>query len=265
MAGGRKEIKTHYQFKLIRTQLHYKLGINTHDTIKISANTLWKSVSRGSKIDADLQRYQLQITTRSSMGSNEGIFLVFYDDEGLLAGGAVIYFFLSRHVDYMIPYCGDDFVSVYATIPANQDTVWSIHRTAYGLKIEYNGRVLVDYHTSVWCKSYWERRVTKFEFHYSDDASKTYRIISPGIFSLELQFVHALFDAWNMSNCLLSLSFILIEHNRHRVCALFFMNQELNMLAPSCNTYLTALSSYISLQINGDIPKSHKNNGGVPK
>ena len=131
----------------------------------------------GIKIDADLQQYQLQITTRSPLGSRQQIKLWFYGAEGWdLAGGITIYF--SRQ--YWIPFCTKKFITFPTTLPTDQDKVWSIWMTEIGLNIECKGVLLVEYDTSVCDATRWSKEVKAIEFDYSD-YSKEYRIISPGM------------------------------------------------------------------------------------
>ena len=131
----------------------------------------------GIKIDADLQQYQLQITTRSPQGRGQLIKMWFYGDEGWdLAGGISMY----NSPQYWIPFCTGNFDTFPQTLPSDHDKIWSIWRTEIGLKIECNGVLLVEYDTSICDSSHWSKEVKAIEFDYSD-YSKEYRIISPGM------------------------------------------------------------------------------------
>ena len=143
----------------------------------------WKNITKGQKIPVDLQKQQLLIKTKSAVGSRDDIFIFFYDGSGL-AGGLTVYF--SSPIKYWLSYCNSSFYNFPVAPPIAVEDTWAFSRTKTGIKIECNGKIVLETDVSPSnCddsnSDFWSREVKKVEFSDSDSASLQYRLDPPGL------------------------------------------------------------------------------------
>ena len=133
----------------------------------------WTDVSRGTKIDYDLEAHPLQIKTDSAAGSSEEVQVQLYTGDNTIGS---IYLYFS---EYFIESC-NTYVSGYpvATPPAEQDKIWTISKTSTTLKIVCNGVEVLTYtfseSTQGNCPIKWSQDVTGIQFP-SGQAADGYR------------------------------------------------------------------------------------------
>ena len=149
----------------------------------------WIQVPHGRKFKIDLQREPLEIFTDSKLGSDDQVRVLFFNGNNDPAGG--IYISFSSPPRYMVPYCAlwkkffwKD-AKYLRTVPQNK--VATIERTEHGVRIQYDGIKVLDFHLSnLTCTrrtnwaDYWGQEVEKVEFHGTlDTASKSCRVQTP--------------------------------------------------------------------------------------
>ena len=149
----------------------------------------WVKVPRGHKFKLDLQQEPLEVFSNSKFGSGDQLRVNFYDSRKDPAGG--VYISLSSPPRYMIPYCvlwrKFHWKDAKLIQSLQQEKVATIERTLTGVRIQYNGAEVLDFHLSDetcthrhnW-RDYWDRQVDRVEFHPSlDTASKSCRVQTP--------------------------------------------------------------------------------------
>ena len=141
--------------------------------------TGWKSVERGVKVNFDLETISLFIKTNSAVGSNEKVWIEFYEAQDEVAGGFFIIFEPSPR--YSLWYC--QLWTVFPKkLPTESDKVWKITLTkSSGIRIVIHcndAEVLNVLMSDTTCNSgwnkYWSRDVEKIEFTTDDTASDFY-------------------------------------------------------------------------------------------
>ena len=137
----------------------------------------WTRVTKDVKIAADLQQNKLQIKSSAVEGGMKYVYLLFYGEDGWLAGGFDIWFY--SPVKYWISFCESEYYDFSTTLPTDVEKVWSIAKVGTMLNVECNGVLVVEFDTSQ-CDSYWEREIKQIEFDSVDDASEHYQIVSQG-------------------------------------------------------------------------------------
>ena len=136
-------------------------------------------MKRGVDVNVDLETTELFVKTSSAVGSNEYVWVQFYDAQDELAGGVFIVFEPSPRC--MIWTC--QLWSVFPkTLPPESDKVWVITLTKIsGIRIVIhcnNEEVLNVLMSDTTCNqgwnTFWNRDVVKIEFPLDDTASNFY-------------------------------------------------------------------------------------------
>ena len=144
--------------------------------------TGWIAVQRDGLIDFNLEQYSLNITTDSTLGSDDKVAVWFYTSQGVYAGGLSLYF--SSTPQYWIGYCSSGYTNFSTNLPPDNDKVWRItlSRTS-GIRLVVHCNevevlnILMSDSTcgsSVW-SDYWSREVAKIMFPSFDTASDYYQ------------------------------------------------------------------------------------------
>lgn len=144
----------------------------------------WKNITKGQKIPVDLQKQQLLVKTNSTVGSTDRITIFFYESEYRQAGGVSVSFY--SPIEYWIFYCNASFYKFPVTPLIAAEDTWAFSRTKTGIKIECNGKIVLETDVSPSnCddsnSDLWSREVKKVEFYDSDSASLQYRLDPPGL------------------------------------------------------------------------------------
>ena len=144
--------------------------------------TGWIAVQRNVLIDFNLEEYSLNITTNSTLVSNDVVFVLFYTSNGDYAGGLYLYFY-STPV-YKIEYCSSDHTNFPTNLPSDNDKVWRVTLTrTSGIRLVVHCNevevlnTLMSHSTcgdSRW-STYWSREVAKIKFLSYDTASDYYQ------------------------------------------------------------------------------------------
>ena len=145
-------------------------------------------------IPAVLQQSRLQIKTTANPGSWKQVWMYFYSDiDYELAGGLIIAF--RDPIAYWVTYCEDVFTPLPTTPPTDVTKVWSIYRTGKALRVQCNGKLVLDYDISHCTnQNFWSREIKQIKFSGSDTASEQYRIISQGKLEKITQIVKTLMN-----------------------------------------------------------------------
>ena len=133
---------------------------------------MWNPVVRDKYIPADLETSYLHLRTTSTAGSGDKTLIWYYDEEGRVAGGIVIWF--TSPVKYMIGYCQQYVTTFPTSLPAEQDKHWVIEKRGNRTVIYCNGKQVLDitassetcdnpYIGDTW-DTYWGREVSKIKF-----------------------------------------------------------------------------------------------------
>ena len=87
----------------------------------------WIAVHRGVLIDFNLKQYSLNITTDSTLGSDDNVNVEFYTSQGDEVGALALFFFPTP--EYRIWYCNADWTKFLTTLPPDNDKVWRVTLT----------------------------------------------------------------------------------------------------------------------------------------
>ena len=149
--------------------------------------TDWKAVQRDVKINYNLMTNPLEIRSDSELGSGNEVDVSFYTSHGEDAGG--VRFKLTSPPQYYIYYCRS-WTNFPTDLPTARVKVWRImvirSSGIIGLLILCNGEKVLNtvlsetVCTSSYWNTYWNRDITKIEFHYDDTMSDYYRPYQPG-------------------------------------------------------------------------------------
>ena len=132
------------------------------------------------KIQWNPDTQNITVTTNSTVGSDEKVFVWFYDNAGNSAGGVDIYF--NTPIQYYIGWCSTAWNNFPVSLPAAPDKTWTITYNTAGkrLALYCNGVQVLDVQVSDsectrsdW-RTVWERKPTQIYFHSSDTASDSY-------------------------------------------------------------------------------------------
>ena len=140
------------------------------------------AVQRDELIEFNLEEYSLNITTDSTLGSDDRVRVFLYTSLGNSAGGLDLFFFSTSQ--YYIWYCNTDWTNFLTTLPPDSDKVWRvtlIRTSGIRLVVHCNEEevlnTLISGSTcgdSRW-STYWSREVAKIKFRSSDTASDYYQ------------------------------------------------------------------------------------------
>jgi hypothetical protein len=152
-------------------------------TVDISTD-IWKPVKRGVKIPVELETSYLHVKTNSEVGSRDETRILYYDEEGRVAGGIVIEF-SSPRVKYNLFNCQGSNTIFPHTLPTTVNKVWTIEKRGYRTRMFCNEVLVLDItasdttcEKSVW-ETDWGREVVGIEFPKSkhwNSASHMYMI-----------------------------------------------------------------------------------------
>ena len=124
----------------------------------------------------------ITVSTDSEVGSNEKVFVQFYDKDGNYAGAVVIYFFTP--IQYKLRYCRSSYIP-FSTLPTEKQKTWIIRYdyTKGSVVIHCNEVEVVNVLLSDGeCDGYttwrynWEKPTTQIKFPSADAASDSYCI-----------------------------------------------------------------------------------------
>ena len=142
----------------------------------------WIAVQRDVKIDFNLEEYSLNITTDSTLGSNEGVAVKFYTSQGDWAGTLQLYF--TSPLQYTIGGCITDWTNFPTNLPPDNDKVWRVTLTRTSgirLVVHCNEEEVLNFlfsdttcGSSDW-STFWSREVAKIKFSSGDTASDYYQ------------------------------------------------------------------------------------------
>ena len=142
----------------------------------------WIAVQRDVYIDFNMEEYSLNITTDSTLGSNDKVNVYLRASQGNIAGGLTLLF--SSTPQYWISYCSSDYTNFPTNLPSDSDKVWRVTLTrTSGIRLvihcneEEVLNTLISDSTcskSDWSTT-WSKEVAKIEFYSSDTASDYYQ------------------------------------------------------------------------------------------
>ena len=137
-----------------------------------------KEVVRVEKIRWNPDTHNITVTTDSTVGSNERVYVFFYDNDDNYAGGVVIYF--TTTIQYGLDWC-TSYNIFPVTVPAATQKTWTItYNTAeLSVVIDCNGVKVLNVLISDLCtnsdwKTDWEKEPTQIQFYSGDTASDNY-------------------------------------------------------------------------------------------
>ena len=122
----------------------------------------------------------IRVSTDSTVGSGEKVYVKLYDDNGDDVGALIIYF--SSPIKYWIDWCSTSWPTFQETLPTETDKTWRISYTPAEnrLLVHCNGKEVLNKVVSAsvcgrgdW-RPIWERYPTKIKFYSSDTASQQY-------------------------------------------------------------------------------------------
>ena len=130
-------------------------------------------------IDYDIETYPLQIMTDSVMGSEDWLYVTFYQADGSVKRGIKVKF--TAPPSYWIGHCSSNEATF--TAPEEQVRIWTYTMTDTSLILACNGVEIVNYlfseSTRDECVSQWIRDAGKIKFRSdsegTDTASDKYR------------------------------------------------------------------------------------------
>ena len=170
---------------LIRsTHLPADVYCNMLVNIHVVSTTGWIAVQRDVLIDFNLEEYSLNITTDSTLGSDDKVSVWFYTSQETLAGYLNLYF--SSTPQYLISRCNSDYTNFPTNLPSDKDKVWRVTLTKISgirLVVHCNEEEVVNTlisgstcDNSDWSiYRYWSREVAKILFSSWDTASDYYQ------------------------------------------------------------------------------------------
>ena len=141
----------------------------------------WLSVTRNVKFDYDLEEHPLQIKTNSAVGSEDVVALYLYTAGGAYISNIRLVFYTTPH--YRIYRC-TDYTTFPVDVPAEQDKIWTITKTATAIKIECNEVEVVNLYSDSSddeCAEIYSEDVERIKFANSDTASDEYRQKPAGV------------------------------------------------------------------------------------
>ena len=150
--------------------------------INVITTSGWIAVQRNVKIDFHMEEYSLNITTDSTLGSNDKVKVYLYTSQGNIAGGLTLLF--SSTPQYWIWPCSSGRTNFPTNLPSDSDKVWRVTLTrTSGIRLvvhcneEEVLNTLISGSTcgdSRW-STHWSREVGKIVFYSSDTASDYYQ------------------------------------------------------------------------------------------
>ena len=143
----------------------------------------WIAVQRDVMIDFNLEEYSLNITTDSTLGSNDKVYVFLYTSQGVsVAGGLILYF--TSTPQYWISFCSTAYTNFPTNLPSSNNKVWRVTLTRTSgirLVVHCNEKEVLNTmmsdstcDNSDW-STYWSREVAKIKFYSSDTASDYYQ------------------------------------------------------------------------------------------
>ena len=147
--------------------------------------TGWIAVQRDVRIDFNLEEYSLNITTDSTLGSNDEVHVWFYTSQGFsVAGGLSLYFYSTPK--YWISFCSLVPTNFPTNLPSDNNKVWKVILTrTSGIRLVVHCNEEEVLNTMIsdstcdnsylnWSSS-WSREVAEIEFRSSDTGSDYYQ------------------------------------------------------------------------------------------
>ena len=182
-----------YYWERVTDKVKFTKWLDTaSDSYRIQLpSSSWALIPRKRKFNLNLQREPLDISTKSALGSNDQLSVLFYDKDGNIAGGLKIK--LATRPKFALPYCRQfkDFHWQDAKKLRNMELekVWKIERVTTGIRILANGEQVLNFTVSdttctgrrdkTW-ETYWGRQIDKVGFVDKEDkASKSCRVEEP--------------------------------------------------------------------------------------
>ena len=137
---------------------------------------------RGEKIQWNPDTQGITVTTNSAVGSEDEVYVDFFDNDGNRAGSVRIYF--GTPIKYTLGWCTYN-KNFPVSLPAAPDKTWTIEYNTAEQRLVYycNGVQVLNLllsdsvcSQSNW-RTYWERKPTQIEFYNNvDTASDSYCI-----------------------------------------------------------------------------------------
>ena len=153
--------------------------------IHVVTTSGWIAVQRDVYIDFNLEEYSLNITTDSTLGSDDKVLVWFYSSQGDWVGALSLYF--TSTPQYYIGFCSTARTNFPTNLPSDNDKVWRVTLTrTSGIRLvvhcneEEVLNTLISDSTcgdSRW-STRWSREVAKIEF--SGDTASDYYQPQPG-------------------------------------------------------------------------------------
>ena len=142
----------------------------------------WIAVQRDELIKFNLEEYSLNITTDSTLGSDDRVRVYLYTSQGDEIGDLYLYF--SSTPQYAIGYCKTGWTNFPTNLPPDSDKVWRVTLTrTSGIRLVVHCNEVEVLNTlisdstcgdSEWSTN-WSREVAKIKFRSSDTASDYYQ------------------------------------------------------------------------------------------
>ena len=152
--------------------------------LKINAVTTsgWIAVQRDVMIDFNLEQYSLNITTNSTLGSEDKVIVQFYTSQGYYAGGLYLYY--PSPPQYWIGACSLQHTTFPTNLPPDNEKVWRVTLTrTSGIRLVVHCnevKVINILMSDSTCSdgrwsTYWSGEVAKILFFSRDTASDYYQ------------------------------------------------------------------------------------------
>ena len=153
--------------------------------------TGWIAVQRNVLIDFNPEQYSLEIKTDSTLGTYDGVNLLFYTSQGLSVGRLHLDFrSISSTPTYYIGRCSTADTNYAANLPPGNDKVWRIALTRNsGIRLVVHCNEVEVINTMIsdstcgdsdWSTT-WSKEIAKIKFSPYDTASDYYQT-QPGSF-----------------------------------------------------------------------------------
>ena len=149
--------------------------------IHVVTTSGWIAVQRDVMIESNPEEYSLNITTDSTLGSDDKVYVMFYTSQGDYVGSLRLYF--TSPPQYYIGFCKSS-TNFPTNLPPDNDKVWRVTLTRTSgirLVIHCNEEEVLNIlmsdsscGDSRWSKS-WSREVAKIKFPSYDTASDYYQ------------------------------------------------------------------------------------------
>ena len=150
--------------------------------IHVVTTSGWIAVQREVEIDFNLEQYSLNITTDSTLGSNDKVFVNLYTSQGDYVGE--LHFYFTSTPRYRISFCSLDYTNFPTNLPSDNDKVWRVTLTrTSGIRLVVHCNEVEVLNTMIsdttcgdgrW-STYWSREVAKIKFSPADTASDYYQ------------------------------------------------------------------------------------------